>query len=115
MNSLLLHVSGLMCRIRGDWNRALAIGLLRDFIENRATNMALRQVLDAACETERNIDIWWSIAAQERTVCLDILEELFSQVRAQCNVLESDLKAVAARAVVLPCYVAATQARLQGV
>ena len=82
-----------MCKIKDDGGRSLAIGLLRDFIENRATNMALRQVLDAACETKRNADdLWGGITAPERKACLDILEELVSQVRARCHVLESDLK-----------------------
>ena len=95
VNSLHQHVRGFMYNIKDEGNICLAIGLLRDFIENRAANMALRQLLDAACETERNTDdIWRNITARDRNVCLDIMEELLSQVRAQSEVVQSDLKHV---------------------
>ena len=84
-----------MYKTKDEGNTSLAIGLLRDFIENRAANMALRQLLDAACETERNTDgIWRNITARDRDECFDILEELLSQVRAQIEVVQSDLKYV---------------------
>ena len=96
VNSLRLHVRALMSKIKDYWNRSLAIGLVRDFVENRATSMALRQVLDAALKTEElpdHIWIWGNITGQERQACLNILDDLLSQVTAQSNVLRSDLKA----------------------
>ena len=95
-NSLHLHVRALMSKIKDHWNRSLAIGLVHDFVESRATGMTLRQVLDAAVATDAlagHVCFWDNITAQERQACLDILEDLLSQVRVQSHVLQGDLKA----------------------
>ena len=88
------------CIVENAANRSLAIGLIRDFVDNRATDMALTQFLDASLQTgsharlARHIKIWLEVNEHERRACLDILEDLLSQVRAQRNILESDLQSL---------------------
>ena len=96
VDSLRRHVGTLLSQIEDEWDRAFAIGLIHDFIENRATGMAVRQIVNASVvaegESASAYRIWYHISERERLFCLDILDEILDQVTVQGNVLRRDLK-----------------------
>ena len=86
----------MLSKIEGGWNRVLAIGLIHEFIDNRATGMAVRQMVNESVvpegESASAYRIWYHISERERLFCLDILDEILDQVTVQGNVLRRDLK-----------------------
>ena len=96
VDSLRRHAGALFSHIEDEWDKAFAIGFVHDFIENRATGMAARQIVNEAFvpdgESANAYRIWDHISERDRLCCIDILDEILDQVRVQDNVLRRDLK-----------------------
>ena len=90
------HAGALFSRIEDKWDKAFAIGFVHDFIENRATHLAARHILNEAFvpdgESANAYRIWDHISERDRQGCIDILEDILDQVMVQGNVLRRDLK-----------------------
>ena len=63
VDSLRRNVGAMLSKIEGEWNRVIAIGLIHEFIENRSTVMAVKQIVDASFVAE---GIWDRISEQDR-------------------------------------------------
>ena len=86
VDRLCRHACALFGRIENKWDKAFAIGLVYDYIENRATDLAAKQILgDALCR-------WDHMPERDRQCCIEILEDIKDQGIVQGNVLKGDLR-----------------------